>query len=121
MKTSKINLILMLTSGIIVGIIGIYTGYPLDKFAYTLVIVLVLFYVLGSVLDFFFMKIVDAVREKEEAEKEAVEAGEEEEDISEDDLAEELGEEDFAEEDFGIEGEDFLDTGEGEVVSKEDD
>ncbi len=118
MKTSKINLILMLTSGIIVGIIGIYTGYPLDKFAYTLVVVLVLFYVLGSVLDFFFMRIVDSVKEKEE---EADETSEEELGVSEEDFEEEPKEGDLLEDDFDIGEEDFLNTGEGEVVSKEDD
>ncbi len=58
MKANNINVILMLTSGIIVGIIGVYFSYPLEKLAYTLLIVLVIFYILGTFLGTMFQNVV---------------------------------------------------------------
>ncbi len=89
MKTSNINLILMLTSGIIVGIIGIYYNYSLDKLTYTLLIVLVLFYIIGTVLGALLSKVMSSSNnvEKENSEAFYDEAEIEEAEILEEELA----------------------------------
>ncbi len=126
MKRSNINLILMLTSGIIVGIIGVYLNYPLVKLAYTLVVVLALFFILGTILDYFFNKIVaEAEAELDvEAEAEGTLSEEEGEELNDDEMREDReleSTDEFTEEDFENEVEDLMNIAEGEIVSKEDD
>ncbi len=50
MHIRNINTILMLTAGIIVGLYSLITKYSLERTAYTLIIVLVVFFVIGSVI-----------------------------------------------------------------------
>ncbi len=64
MKKFKINLILMLTSGIIVGIIGIYFSYPLEKLMSTLLATLIIFYILGTVLDVLAHRLIASVEDE---------------------------------------------------------
>ncbi len=64
MKNNNINLILMLISAIIVVIISILSKYSLEQLAYTLLVVMVLFYILGSFLGVQFHKIVSRKESK---------------------------------------------------------
>ncbi len=95
MKISNINLILMLTSGIIVGIIGIYYNYPLDRLTYTLLIVLILFYIIGTVLGILLNKVISSADNEEKSPEDSEEENQDEElDMDE------------AEEEMSINGED---------------
>lgn len=50
MHLKNFNLIMMLVAGIIVTIISIITGYSLNRLMYTLLVVLVIFFIIGTLI-----------------------------------------------------------------------
>ena len=50
MQFRNLNIIMMLTAGIIVGVISILLSYSLERLMYTLFVVLFVFYVFGSLV-----------------------------------------------------------------------
>ncbi len=71
MQLKNFNLIMMLIAGIIVTIISIINVYTIERLMYTLIVVLLLFFVLGSIIQTLvngiFDKADDNAREKEMA------------------------------------------------------
>jgi len=50
MHLKNFNLILMLVAGIIVGIISVISDYSMERLMFTLLIVLVVFYFIGTII-----------------------------------------------------------------------
>lgn len=71
MHIRNFNLILMLIAGIIVTIISIISGHELNRLMYTLMIVLVLFFFLGTIIQSLLNNIAERAdvnaREREKA------------------------------------------------------
>ncbi len=95
MKRKAIPIILMLAAGAVTSIIAFIKDYELTKMLWTLLIVLIIFYLLGTaikkVLDLFDAQIKEA-EEKEKQEEGSViekELGEEEQNISNEEEIEE--------------------------------
>lgn len=55
---NKIKIIIMLIASIIVVAFSLIQKYPLEKLSYTLLLVVVLFYVVGTIIQYFFKKII---------------------------------------------------------------
>ena len=77
MRLKNFNLILMLIAGIIVGIISIIANYSMERLMFTLLLVLLVFYVIGSIIQFVVNRIFESM-DQEERQKE-IDALEEEE------------------------------------------
>lgn len=54
----KIKIIIMLLASIIVVVFSILQNYSLKKLSYTLLIVVILFYIIGTLLQYFLNKII---------------------------------------------------------------
>lgn len=61
----NMHIIIMLISGIIVSIIGLINGYDLKTFSSTLIIVLIIFFLLGSIIQNMLNKIYIQIEKKE--------------------------------------------------------
>lgn len=59
MRTKNLNILLMLVSGIIVGIISIINKYTVEKLMYTLVYVLIAFFLVGTIMQFLLNRVYD--------------------------------------------------------------
>lgn len=69
MPFKNLNIIIMLIAGIIVTVISMISKYALNHLVYTLMIVLIIFFVLGTVIQIMLNKIAEkadqTAREKE--------------------------------------------------------
>ncbi|PKM53710.1 MAG: hypothetical protein CVU98_13990 [Firmicutes bacterium HGW-Firmicutes-3] len=69
MPFKNLNIIIMLIAGIIVTVISMISKYALNHLVYTLMIVLIIFFILGTVIQMMLNKITEkadqAAREKE--------------------------------------------------------
>lgn len=60
MHFKNFNLIMMLTAGIIVGIISVLLSYSLERLMYTLIVVLFIFFVIGTLIQMLVNRILEA-------------------------------------------------------------
>lgn len=58
MNVRNINIVLMLVAGIIVGILSIINHYSLEKLMITLVFVLIIFFLIGTLMQFIINNII---------------------------------------------------------------
>jgi sulfite exporter TauE/SafE len=69
MPFKNLNIIIMLIAGIIVTVISMISKYALNHLVYTLMIVLIIFFILGTVIQMMLTKITEkadlTAREKE--------------------------------------------------------
>lgn len=80
MHLKNINLILMLIAGIIVGVISIMMSYSTQRLMFTLLVVLVVFFLIGTIIQGLVNNIFD-VTDQEERDKEIAELEEEEKEL----------------------------------------
>ncbi len=66
MHIRNINTIFMLLAGIIVAVYSLISNYSLQRTAYTLIIVLVIFFVIGSILQGVLNKALEHAEVKEQ-------------------------------------------------------
>ncbi len=71
MKTNFIPSIVMLFAGAVYCLFGIYTQVPLFDFTIQLLIVLVVFFILGSIIRMLLDKFMGEIKTKTETEKES--------------------------------------------------
>lgn len=77
MHLKNINLILMLIAGIIVGIISIVMSYSTQRLMFTLLVVLIIFFIIGTVIQGLANNIFEKT-DQEERDKEIADLEEEE-------------------------------------------
>lgn len=84
MHIRNFNLIMMLIAGIIVTFISIISGYTIERLMYTLIIVLLVFFILGTFIQAMLNRITEKADdnaraiEKDRLEQEAMELTEDE-------------------------------------------
>lgn len=82
MKIRNVNMIMMLLAGIIVNIFALIYDYSLQRLVYTVIIVLVIFFIIGSLVQLVINRINASV-EKNERTKEEEELKKQEQDVKE--------------------------------------
>ena len=81
MRLKNFNLILMLVAGIIVGIISVISNYSMERLMFTLLVVLMVFYIIGSVIQIVVNNIFEAI-DRDARQKEITELEEEEKEVA---------------------------------------
>jgi len=66
MHIRNVNTILMLIAGIIVALYSLISEYSLEKTAYTLILVLIIFFIIGSLMQGILNKVLESVEEEEQ-------------------------------------------------------
>lgn len=92
MRLKNFNLILMLVAGIIVGVVSIVFSYSLERLMFTLLIVLGIFYLLGTMIQMVVNNIYETTV-REERERELAELDEEKKELVLDDSLQGMTEE----------------------------
>lgn len=81
MRLKNFNLILMLVAGIIVGIISIIANYSMERLMYTLLVVLIVFYAIGTMIQIVVNNIFDTM-DNDQRQKEIAALEEEEKELA---------------------------------------
>lgn len=66
MNVRNLNIVLMLVAGIIVGILSIINHYSLEKLMITLVFVLIIFFLIGTLMQFIINNIIHNAKKLEQ-------------------------------------------------------